>query len=49
VSYLDVVDAQRTELGNERTSIQLFAQRLNADVALIKALGGGWSAGGTLP
>jgi multidrug efflux system outer membrane protein len=44
VSYLDVVDAQRTELGNERASAQLFAQRLNASVALIKALGGGWSA-----
>lgn len=43
VSYLDVVDAQRTELGNERASAQLFAERLNTDVALIKALGGGWS------
>ena len=43
VSYLDVVDAQRTELGNERNSAQLFAQRLNTGVALIKALGGGWS------
>ena len=45
VSYLDVVDAQRTELGNERGSAQLEAQRLNVSVALIKALGGGWSAG----
>ena len=43
VSYLDVVDAQRTELGNERAAAQLFAQRLNTSVALIKALGGGWS------
>jgi multidrug efflux system outer membrane protein len=49
VSYLDVVDAQRTELGNERTSTQLFARRLDADVALIKALGGGWSDGGSYP
>jgi multidrug efflux system outer membrane protein len=46
VSYLDVIDAQRTELGNERASAQLAAQRLNVSVALIKALGGGWSAPG---
>ncbi len=45
VSYLDVVDAQRTELGNERASAQLAAQRLNVSVALVKALGGGWTAG----
>ena len=43
VSYLDVVDAQRTELGNERASAQLSSGRLNTEVALIKALGGGWS------
>jgi multidrug efflux system outer membrane protein len=45
VSYLDVVDAQRTELINERAAAQLAADRLNASVALIKALGGGWSYG----
>jgi multidrug efflux system outer membrane protein len=45
VSYLEVIDAQRTELDTERASTQLFGQRLNTDVALIKALGGGWSAG----
>jgi len=45
VSYLDVVDAQRTELGNERAAAQLASLRLNTDVALIKALGGGWSGG----
>ncbi len=44
VSYLEVIDAQRTELESERASTQLFAQRLNTDVALIKALGGGWSS-----
>ncbi|HEY3757300.1 MAG TPA: efflux transporter outer membrane subunit [Opitutaceae bacterium] len=43
VSYLDVVDAQRTELENERAFAELFAVRLNNEVALIKALGGGWS------
>jgi outer membrane protein, multidrug efflux system len=43
VSYLEVIDAQRTELESERASTQLFGQRLNTDVALIKALGGGWT------
>jgi multidrug efflux system outer membrane protein len=42
VSYLEVIDAQRTAFGVERASAQLSAQRLNASVALIKALGGGW-------
>jgi outer membrane protein, multidrug efflux system len=49
VSYLDVVDAQRTELGNERASAQLAAERLNVSVALIKALGGGWSTAAGRP
>lgn len=44
VSYLEVIDAQRTELDSERAATQLFAQRLNTDVSLIKALGGGWHA-----
>jgi multidrug efflux system outer membrane protein len=43
VSYLDVVDAERTELNNERAGAQLVALRLNADVSLIKGLGGSWS------
>ncbi|PTX90781.1 efflux transporter outer membrane subunit [Opitutus sp. ER46] len=42
VSYLEVIDAQRTALAIERRSVQLGATRLNASVALIKALGGGW-------
>ena len=42
VSYLDVVEANRTELESERSAAQLEAQRLNVAVALIKALGGGW-------
>lgn len=44
VAYIEVIDAQRTALSIERTSTQLSAQRLTARVALIKALGGGWSA-----
>jgi outer membrane protein, multidrug efflux system len=42
VSYLEVIDAQRTSLAIERASVQLAAQRLNTSVALIKSLGGGW-------
>jgi outer membrane protein, multidrug efflux system len=42
VSYLEVIDAQRTTLAIERASVQLAARRLNTSVALIKALGGGW-------
>lgn len=42
VSQLELIDAQRTSLATERARAQLAAQRLNAGVALIKALGGGW-------
>ena len=42
VSYLDVIDAQRTELATEQASVQLGTQRLTTSVALIKALGGSW-------
>lgn len=44
VAYFEVIDAQRTALATERASAQLAALRLNTSVALIKALGGGWSA-----
>ena len=44
VAYFEVIDAQRTVLASERASVQLAAQRLNTRVALITALGGGWSA-----
>lgn len=44
VSYLEVIDAQRTALAAERAGTQLSAQRLNTGVALVKALGGGWHA-----
>jgi multidrug efflux system outer membrane protein len=42
VTYLEVATAQNVELTNERTVIQLEGQRLNAEVSLIKALGGDW-------
>jgi multidrug efflux system outer membrane protein len=44
-TYLDVATAQSATLSNERTVVQLAGQRLVAEVALIKALGGGWHGG----
>lgn len=44
VSYLNVITAQTTLLANERTAANILGRRLTASVALIKALGGGWSA-----
>jgi NodT family efflux transporter outer membrane factor (OMF) lipoprotein len=44
VSYLNVVSAQATAYSNERNAIGILGNRLTDSVALIKALGGGWSA-----
>ena len=44
VNYFEVIDAQRTVLNAERAAAQLSTQRLVTSVALIKALGGGWTA-----
>jgi len=44
ITYLDVVVAQSAELSIEQTVVQLGAQRVAANVSLIKALGGGWNA-----
>ncbi|WP_207687140.1 efflux transporter outer membrane subunit [Desulfonema limicola] len=41
VSYLEVVDAQRTALQTERASVQISGRQLETTVMLIKALGGG--------
>jgi len=41
-NYLEVIDAQRTVLQNQRLVAQIREQRLAASVQLIKALGGGW-------
>src|ERR1041385_1725545 len=43
-SYLNVITAQATLLNNQRTAVNLQAQRMTASVELIKALGGGWNA-----
>ncbi|HAV63090.1 MAG TPA: hydrophobe/amphiphile efflux-1 family RND transporter, partial [Verrucomicrobiales bacterium] len=42
--YLDVIDADRAALQNQRASLQLEGQRFIATVQLIKTLGGGWEA-----
>ena len=43
VSYLDVVDSERTALSAERTLVRLEADRLATSVVMIKAIGGGWA------
>ncbi len=43
ISYLNVVSVQTSQLANERNAMTLAGRRLTASVALIKALGGGWT------
>ncbi len=43
-NYLDVVVAQTEALQAERTLIDLNTRRLQADIHLVRATGGGWSA-----
>ena len=42
-TYLKVVTSQTTAPVNERNSIDLLRRRLEANVLLIKAMGGGWT------
>jgi outer membrane protein TolC len=42
-TYLQVVIWQTTALTNERNDIDIMRRRLEANVLLIKALGGGWN------
>src|SRR6266446_9519910 len=44
VTYLIVIDAERTLLANQLTLSQDLNQQMNASVHVIKALGGGWAA-----
>ncbi|RMH35230.1 MAG: efflux transporter outer membrane subunit [Nitrospirae bacterium] len=44
VTYLDVIDAQRTVLTAEQALVQVERARLEELVALFKAIGGGWDA-----
>jgi multidrug efflux system outer membrane protein len=47
VGYLDVIDAQRTQLDAERQANRVLAAQALGTVALIRALGGGWGDGET--
>ncbi len=42
VSYLEVITAQSAALTNERAAVNILVRRMNASVALVKALGGRW-------
>jgi multidrug efflux system outer membrane protein len=42
VSYIEVIDSQRTQLASEISLTQARADRLSATVLLVRALGGGW-------
>jgi NodT family efflux transporter outer membrane factor (OMF) lipoprotein len=44
VSYLNVIAAQATAYSNERNAISILGNRLTDSVALVKALGGGWTS-----
>jgi NodT family efflux transporter outer membrane factor (OMF) lipoprotein len=44
-SYLEVITAQNAALANERAAVDLRVRQMNTSINLIKALGGGWSAG----
>jgi multidrug efflux system outer membrane protein len=45
VTYLEVAVAQSAALDRERAVVQLQGQRLAAGIGLVRALGGGWTAG----
>lgn len=49
VSYLEVVDAQRTALNEDRELVRARAARLLTTVQLIQALGGGWNVPVEIP
>jgi NodT family efflux transporter outer membrane factor (OMF) lipoprotein len=44
VAYTTVITAQTTRLNNEQAALAIQQSRLLASVALVEALGGGWSA-----
>ena len=44
VPYSSVITAQTTRLNSEETALNVLSARLQASVAMIEALGGGWSA-----
>jgi NodT family efflux transporter outer membrane factor (OMF) lipoprotein len=44
VPYSSVITAQTTRLSSEETALTVLSSRLQASVALIEALGGGWNS-----
>ncbi|AWQ03597.1 putative exported protein [Bordetella bronchiseptica MO149] len=42
ISYLDVIEADRTVLLQQRVAVQLDGERARSAVQLVRALGGGW-------
>ncbi|HEY5265102.1 MAG TPA: efflux transporter outer membrane subunit [Steroidobacteraceae bacterium] len=44
VPYSSVITAQTTRLASEETALSVLSSRLQASVALIEALGGGWNS-----
>jgi NodT family efflux transporter outer membrane factor (OMF) lipoprotein len=44
VGYLNVIAAQQVLFNNQRTQFDVLGRRLTASVALVRALGGGWTA-----
>src|SRR6202034_2829683 len=44
VPYSSVITAQTTRLSAEQTALAVLSSRLQASVALIEAVGGGWNA-----
>ncbi len=42
VTYLDVISTQSARLQNQRIAVDIERRRMQASVALIRALGGGW-------
>ncbi len=44
VPYSSVITAQTTRLASEETALTVLSDRLQSSVALIQALGGGWTA-----
>ncbi|CAB3800848.1 Outer membrane protein OprM [Pararobbsia alpina] len=42
ISYLDVVNLQAMALTDSRAAVDIEKRRMDADVQLLEALGGGW-------
>ena len=42
ISYLDVIEADRSVLLQQRVAVQLSGEQARSAVELIRAIGGGW-------